>query len=311
MLEVTEGVIDQPTAIEKLTEFDRGLHQGQLSPTGSQLIAGMRQADVEKRIPVKVESPPPANAGVASSHTDAAPTPPVHSEAPAPTPAKRDDASTAKSNGDVATHGTWTPPPNAVFTDEEIARLGAALHDPKVDHLLLDLAGVMTLEKELLKNPEAYEVHGKQRENMVAGIGTVRAQLLSLDATKPDVVKFQVAVNHLVERLSPYHSQVNIRTIESGQFTTCNVTSLAMSLETIGKNADSYKPSKRAQIVAVAKKYSGDVAKATNTNDGNAAAWESLRGLRLPDFMEFAAIAHELKTAIRPTKISVPRPTTP
>lgn len=77
-----------------------------------------------------------------------------------------------------------------------------------------------------------------------------------------------------------------------------------MALEATGRNVDSYKASKLPTLLAVAERYSHDVAQAKMTSHGNATDFSSLRGLRLPDFMELAAIAYFLHTAT-PTKAEI------
>jgi hypothetical protein len=296
--------MDEADAIKELVSFDKVHNHGEISATGYQLLGSMpndiaksQLAKVQTKVAVKpapaAETPAPAAAHLATSPTAA------HANAEAPSaaaPAKAAQApAPAPAAGDIQ-HGTWTPPAGAELDDAGLAQLGAQLNDPRAHQILQDLAGVVALDKDLNKHLVDKEHAGTGRENMVAGIATIRAQLLSLNPSDPKVHAFTVAVNHRVEAVSPYHSQVNMRTIESGAFTTCNVTSLAMSLETTGRNADSYSAAKRPAIVAVAQKYRGDIVKATNTDAGHEAAWESLRGLRLPDFMELAAIANAINS---------------
>jgi len=188
--------------------------------------------------------------------------------------------------------------------DESLAVMAAQLHNPQAAKIVTDLAALTAQAKAVPVDRARKELKGEARENFVAAIGVMRAQVNALAATDPQTVAFRTAVNHKLEELSPYHAQVNIRTIETGAYTTCNVTSLAMSLETIGKNADSYKVSKRPQIVAVARQYRSDIAKATLASHGTEPVWESLRGLRLPDFMELAAIANTLHSA-EPTEAEI------
>jgi len=213
--------------------------------------------------------------------------PPPTRVAPIPTP---EHAATAPA-APVSKSGPVTV---ANPSDESLAVMATQLHNPRATKIVTDLAAAVALAKGVPIDRTRKEFKGEERESLVAAIGGLRAEVLALTGADPQTVAFKAAVNHKLEALSPYHSQVNIRTIETGPFTTCNVTSLAMSLETIGKNADSYKTSKRPQIVAVARMYRADIAKATLPSHGTDPVWDSLRGLRLPDFMELAAIANTL-----------------
>lgn len=281
------GFLTPGTAVEAFIKFDRENNGGQMSTTGIELVGMM---------PIEI-----ANAQVAHPHQKAQPnaahdptqdTRGAHAAPAHETPAKGTDP--AASTGGAA--GTWAPPANAQMTDASLAQLGAQLHDPKADQVLKDLAGVMAVAAKMKPHlTRGVEAAGVERENLVAGIHAVREGLQSLAGGDAKVEAFKVAVNHKVEALSPYYAQVNIMTIEShGGWSTCNMTSLAMSLSTIGKNADAYKESKRPTIVAVAKHFSGDVKSARQVTAGHDATWASLRGLRLPDFVEFAAIANRL-----------------
>jgi hypothetical protein len=256
----------------------------------------------------------PAGGGAPASETANVPAPPheaakVALAAPPASPA-RADASTAAPpppvHAPAATSPVGNPSPAIAAnpSTESIAVMGTQLHNPQAEKIVTDLAAAEAQAEKLNAHAVNHETRGADRESFVAGIGFVRAEVDALAGADPSVTAFRVAVNHRLEELSLYHAQVNIRTIETGDYTTCNVTSLAMSLETIGKNADSYKASKRPQMVAVARVYRSDIAKATLVSHGTDPVWDSLRGLRLPDFMELAAIANTLQGA-EPTEAEI------
>ena len=227
-----------------------------------------------------------------------APAPPAHGgPTHTPTPASPQGPATASPRiapAVVAPAAPQTTADDAYPSDERLAAMARALGNPNANKIMTDLAAAVVRARTLNANLATQEFQGEDRENFVAAIGVIRAEVDALDSSRPGVAAFQVAINHRLEALSPYHAQVNIRTIETGDYTTCNVTSLAMSLETIGKNADSYSAAKRPQIVAVARVYRRDVSTARLASHGTDPTWESLRGLRLPDFMELAAIANRL-----------------
>ena len=133
--------------------------------------------------------------------------------------------------------------------------------------------------------------------NLVHGIGVVRAGLQAVAGGDEKVAALKIAINHKLEHIAPYHHQSNMRTIETGAYATCNVTSLSMSLEALGKNADNYKASKRPIIQKVAERCHSSVDKAANTLHGHGSSWEAVSGLRLPDFMQLAAIANRISSA--------------
>jgi hypothetical protein len=301
-------------------KFDRDHHGGQMSPTGVELLAAMpfeiaqqQVAETNKKVPVKPGPDPVARAAPSTPATPiSAPAPAASGGTEGKAVPKLEGAADGHAVGSDAhasrggPAGTWTPPANAHLTDASLAQLGAQLHDAKADQVLVDLAGVTAVAAAMKPHlTNKVEAAGPERENLVAGIRAVREGLLSMAGGDPKVEAFKVAVNHKLEALSPYYSQTNIRTIESGAYTTCNVTSLAMSLSAIGKNADAYLPAKIPHIVAVAKHFHGDMAKAAHTNGPkgdvenaeSAQVWAQLRGMRLPDFMSLAAVATNIHSA--------------
>lgn len=195
--------------------------------------------------------------------------------------------------------GTWAPPAGAKLDDPKLLELAAKVHDPKLDQLLHDLAGVIELERALRKTKSLetrFEIKGKDRATLVAGIGVVRRELDGLsNANDTHVNAFKVAVNHKLEEVAPYHFQLNIPTIESpGGWSTCNLTSLAMALEATGKGATAYPTSEHKKLLAVASAFRSDIAQARLAANGTGTDISSLLGLRLPDFLELAAVVEFL-----------------
>lgn len=150
------------------------------------------------------------------------------------------------------------------------------------------------------------------RLDLVKRIGEVHAEIEALqggvDAKKLAAVKGRMF--RMLQELSPYHSQFrNVDILEAdgpdakhrvkGSTTvrtrTCNLTSLAMALEGIGKGVHTYNgnPDK---IAKVAKEFRPELKKAElavgGAHDGNFVDYAALQALRLPDFLELAAVAH-------------------
>ena len=209
------------------------------------------------------------------------------------------------------------PPPGAKLDDATILALAQKVRGPSLDALLTDLGGVIALDRELRKGrnlDSRFEIHGAKREELVKGIGAVRHALANLDNSSPEVSALVVAVNHKLEEIAPYHFQLNISSVESvGGWSTCNFTSLAMAMEAVGVNATAYAESKQGQLLAVASVFRKDIEgeaatkheAARLTSAGrDASKMTSLLGLRLPDFLESAAIVHVLKDA-EPTRENV------
>jgi hypothetical protein len=196
---------------------------------------------------------------------------------------------------EVSTEVVWTPPADAQLEDAELLELAAKIHAPTLDQLTRDVAGVLVLNKTLRATRSLetrFEVTATNRAMLVAGIRAVRTGLAALaNPSDPNIAAFIVAVNHRLEETAPYHFQLNIPTIESrGGWSTCNLTSLAMALETLGKGASAYPASEHPKLLAVARQFRADIAQARLAANGTAPDLSSLMGLRLPDFLQLAAV---------------------
>jgi len=284
LTEVEAGFLTLSQAMNVIDKTDREGNGGQPSAIGIQIAAGMPAAYALHAL------------GASAGSTTSAPAPeaPKHDAAQ---PAAKAQSTLHPSQAD---HAPTSAPP---IDDAGLQKLAGSLHDPRVDQIMRDLGAIVALDAKLEKKLAMSEIHGPDRERLVADIGSVRAQVLALDGLDPAALAaFKVGVNHKLEQVAPYHAQWNILTIESapekGQkrpFTTCNMTSLAMSLEAIGKNAASYKPELHAKLLVVANAFSGDIGTATLPSAGVSPTMDSLLGLRLPDFMELAAVVHLMK----------------
>jgi hypothetical protein len=143
------------------------------------------------------------------------------------------------------------------------------------------------------------------RRDFLAEIQKVHGEVGALDQTGIDPAKLAPIKGRMfrtIQELSPYYSQgrnvnileTNTKVHSGNQMTrTCNVTSLSMALEGLGKSANEYDGGKRQQVIAVGKHFGHEMAAAELTA-GPGAGWESMMNLRLPDFMELAAIAEVL-----------------
>jgi adhesin HecA-like repeat protein len=127
----------------------------------------------------------------------------------------------------------------------------------------------------------------------VAGFASLRLKVAALEpALQP---YFYRAMN----KLSPYYYQGDNIILEfdkhdkvTGKFikhiyNTCNITSLSMTLEALGKTAADYKY--QSLIPAVARVHNSDVQNRARDKVGSA-----LTGLRLPDYVAMAAVVWQM-----------------
>lgn len=255
------------------------------------------------------EAPTMSPAPVTPPKTDVAPPAPT-AATPAAHPATPSGGTEPAAHPAPAPAGTATtaaaPPIRAKLEDPTIVALAAKVHDPKLDALLFDIATVLALDKKLRPTKTLatrFEVKGKERAQLVDTIGAVRAGLAQLSSpSDPNVAAFKIEVNHRLEEIAPYHFQLNIPTIESvGGWSTCNLTSLAMTLEVLGKGASAYPATEHKKLLAVAEVFKSDIAQARLATNGTGTDLSSLTGLRFPDFLELAAVVEFIGSA-EPTR---------
>jgi hypothetical protein len=205
---------------------------------------------------------------------------------------------------------TPAPAPKHVEVDQgEVGDLSdATLRDialkssnPVVKDIAADLAGLVETSQKLRADGATIgaEEKGSARDKFVASIATVRGKLSSLGGE----ATFKAAAYKLIASIGTFYSQSrNIDILESPPPTdtrTCNITSLCMALEGLGTSAESYKGS-HDKVQAAGKFYShkitGDAVSkgAADAVGGKGVSWSALVGMRLPDFMELAAIARSM-----------------
>ena len=132
---------------------------------------------------------------------------------------------------------------------------------------------------------------GAGRDALVARIAEIRTMIAGLS---DDTAK--AGFYHQLNAISPSYTQgTNMDLLEGPVATetrTCNITSLAMTLEGLGKSPADFTGNKEA-VRAAARVYGHVVAAAADHADAE------LESLRMPDFVQLAAIAEELgNTAI-------------
>jgi hypothetical protein len=304
--QVDAGTMTLAQGIDQLASFDRAMNGGMMSPTGAQLVATL-PATIEQHRLAKIAKThatgdgPPAPA--AKPATTATATPPAVAK---PTPAAAAAAETA-----------WTPPAGSRLSDPQLIALAAKVHDPHLQALLEHIGGIMEESKLAKKQTDVGNymeyTNAEHRDSLVRGIDVVRRELEQLDGKDPNVAPFKIAVYHEIERIAPYHFQKNIRAIETWdkakdkggkrQWTTCNLTSLAMCLEVVGINARKFPAEHDDLLEQVAKLFEGDINEgkddqgdayqgAVLTAKGKGTSLDKVRGFRLPDFLELAAIVY-------------------
>lgn len=202
-------------------------------------------------------------------------------------------------------------PPEVVVTPAaitgDLADLNAlvtAANNPQISTVAQHLADLVAKFNKLSapKAMDSNEFHGDERADLVKGIADVHKEVaglahLEIEPAKLDAIKGRMF--RTLQEISPYHSQgrnvdileSNARVHEGGIKTrTCNVTSLSMALESIGKGANDY-GGNRDVLLAVAKEFRPELKHADLTGGGGTGDWAEVAKLRLPDFMELAAIA--------------------
>jgi hypothetical protein len=236
---------------------------GRIDP-GGRTLAALRGAN---------HAPAPAAAPAPAGHAPAPPPPPAQAPPPIAAPAG----------------------PRPAVADSELEQLVAASHNPAVQAAAAELA---QLEKQFagLHHNDGNEESGAGRDELVAGFRSLRAQVALLDpALQPHFFRAMNAI-------SPYYYQgLNIilefdrKNKVTGKlehvWNTCNITSLSMTLEALGRSAADYKHPDL--IPPIAEVFRKDIAgKATDRASGKLGS--TVAGLRLPDFVAMAAVAWQM-----------------
>jgi len=301
--QVDAGTMTIAEAIDQLASFDRALNGGMISPTGVQLVATLPATIEQHRL-----------AKVAKTHAGGNPPQVATAAVPATTTATA-AAKNASAAGGPET--AWTPPIGSRVSDPQLLALASKVHDPHLQTLLEHVGGILEESKLAKKQTDVANymeyTNAEHRDGLVRGIDVVRRELEQLDTKDPNVAPFKIAVYHEIERIAPYHFQKNIRAIETWdkakdkggkrQWTTCNLTSLAMCLEVVGINARNFPAEHNDLLEQVAKLFEGDINEGKDdqgdpyqgailTAKGKGTSLDKVRGFRLPDFLELAAVVY-------------------
>jgi len=141
-----------------------------------------------------------------------------------------------------------------------------------------------------------------KRDQLVAQIAQLRGRIkgLNLVGVDPEEARAIRAWGYRqVNELSPYYSQGrNANILEaSGSSRTCNLTSLAMTLEALGLSAASYTGDMALleQIRSASTKEGGATKKELDEAWGQNKEKKGVGGLRMPDFLQLVAVAHEME----------------
>jgi hypothetical protein len=266
---------------------------GRIDPAGHTVAAlrSGRRADA----PV-AGAPAPAQAGP----PPAAPAPPAPVAAPAVAarPAAPAPAPAAPATHPVAP--VSAPPavaakpsgPRSKLSDSDLEKLVASSAEPAVHDAAAELAELEQAFAHLAHNERNEEI-GEGRDRLVEGFRSLRTKVAKLDAA------LQPHFYRAINAISPYYFQgLNIilefdrKDKKTGKLThvwnTCNITSLAMCLEALGRSAADYRY--QHLLPPIAKHFSNDVEHKARDKVGT-----DLAGLRLPDLIAMAAIVWQMK----------------
>ena len=248
-------------------------------------------------------------AGPASTTSAPAPAPPA---GPVPIPYPNTDAQpapgptvdTPAAQGAAAPAGA-SPSLTSVYAELDRVKALATAANAKAKEL--DKAAAKVADA---KEKEKARVHtqetGQQRDDLVTAIKVLRQKVEALSTTDTgltaaDLKATKAALWREVARLAPfYYQMVNSDLLFREKFDkkknewvetdnaggrTCNVTSLSMTLEALGKSSADYSPADKALIPYVYAHFTGrldDTALDRVTKDP--------AGLRLPDFLQLLAV---------------------
>lgn len=184
----------------------------------------------------------------------------------------------------------------------------ATIENPTADAIASDI-DALRKEFEGLEKKNSEEV-GKERDELVDEFDTLRERIENLSAAgiPADALgEVQARLYHAVDDITPFYTQGrNMDLLEGeeqgkslGKSTsvptrTCNLTSLAMCLESLGKTAAHYDAGKQGDVVAAAEVFSSQVKGAKHKVESEE-GWNALKGLRLPDFLQLAAVAEKMR----------------
>jgi hypothetical protein len=176
--------------------------------------------------------------------------------------------------------------------DAELERLVSTAHNADVDAIAALVADMEQRPHAAGMKRDYTEEIGKERDDLVAEIRQVHDRVATLAQTGLNpklLLPLQIGFYKAINKASPsYWQSKNIDILEPPEATktrTCNITSLSMALEALGRTAADYNSGDYTVVAKIAAVYAPEVAKARDT------VGKGLGGLRLPDFVELAAIA--------------------
>jgi hypothetical protein len=194
--------------------------------------------------------------------------------------------------------------PRGTLADPALDALVATAAKPEVDAAAAKLA---SLEKKFrgLAKSSTNEEKGTGRDELVEGFGDLRELIARIDGAGLDpkqAAALKAQFFRAMNAITPFYFQGNNIILEFDRinkntqklehvWNTCNITSLSMVLEALGKSAADYKY--KSLIPAIAKVYTKDVddrAKDKVADDEGT----YLSGLRLPDYVAMAAIVWQM-----------------
>ena len=176
-----------------------------------------------------------------------------------------------------------------------------ALGNPTLLAALGTLATAQELSAKLNRRAKATrnEEAGQGRDDLVSVIAGLRIQIDALDNSGLDPAqlaslkpKLYSALRDLTPYYEEFHNAPLLQDWEDGR--TCNLTALAMALESLGKSAENFSGD-REKVIKVATWAHSSLKRATRTVDKGDGGWARLAGLRLPDFLQVVATAQRAK----------------
>lgn len=283
--------VDEGKAVQAFVAFDQRLGGGQMTQAGVEIMAkmittmGEHELHRQQQAAASHRSPPGAPASVTAGH-------PVESRPAADRAAAPAVPSVAPGTGD------------------NVTALAAGLPSPTISKIVTDL-GALREDTGGKKRDARGEYAAKDRAKVIDDIAAIRLDLAGIDRAGLDPTrlgKFVALVNRELQELSVYHYQgLNIMTVETdidGKghfFSTCNLTSFAMSLELLGRSAKDYVGEKKPHLLLAAQHYKSDLVRkergATRAEGDRSGSEASLLGIRLPDFLELALVAEFMNAA--------------
>lgn len=140
-----------------------------------------------------------------------------------------------------------------------------------------------------------------KRDELVTRIAGLRAQIESMNLAgvpAEEARAIRAWGFRQVNELSPYYSQGrNANILEGTSTRTCNLTSLAMTLEALGVTSANYTGDMTVieQIRNASKSQGGSTKKELDAAWGKNEHKQGVDGLRMPDFLQLVAVAHEVE----------------